>query len=77
MDRELIYWSLTENQLYSFNIDNRTTDIKPRNFYVPLEKDKPLDIRQSSPDGKKLELWEKDAEQWRLKDTLMDIKDID
>jgi hypothetical protein len=74
--RELIYWSLNESLLYSFNIDNRTTEIKPRNFYVPREKDKTLDVRYSSPGGKKLELWEKDAGQWRLKDTLTEIKDI-
>lgn len=75
--RELIYWSLNENQLYSFNIDNRTKEIKPRNFYVPMERDSTLDVRCSSPGGKRLEHWEKDAGQWRLKDTLMDIKDID
>lgn len=74
--RHLIYWSLNENKLFSFNIDTRAVEDKPRNFYPPAETEKVLDVRVTS-DGKSLELWDKDSGSgWHLRETLLNLSEV-
>jgi hypothetical protein len=74
--RNLIYWSLNENKLFSFSIDSRVVEEKPRNFYPHAETEKVFDVRVTS-DGKSLELWEKDSGSgWHLSETLINLSEI-
>lgn len=72
---ELIFWSLDEHALFAYDMAARTRRALGR--YIPATQEgSGLDARLSSPGGKTLKLWVKSDGEWRMKETLLKIVDI-